>query len=265
MNNFFRNSSLIVLTVGIVGFSSAVTRPKGSTEAQARKYIEHVVDTLLMPSNHAGSYGSELKKFTNTTASQLLRRYGSYPNFLSLSKEYNTDTLYNALLSEIQVFIEEKSSQYAQEELKNVYVPSYVDKQKVTRATTQVVVNEVNTIISKSVELPVGAFTNYVGTPLRNKVRDIVKVELRKATGPAPRPERPSTLYTTADCPVCMEDFHTSVKRIYLKCGHNICTGCLTQMYNHAKQTHLNCPLCRAAVSVNDYAQELWPASAPSW
>jgi len=54
--------------------------------------------------------------------------------------------------------------------------------------------------------------------------------------------------YKTDDCPVCREDFDEyDVKRVFLRCGHNLCESCEERC--HDLQTgwrvKSECPICR--------------------
>lgn len=250
-------SGLISLNFAAIAFQEKNT----ITEIQASKYIGHLVDNFFMTSNHSGSYLDDLKFFTSFVTNKLLHKMGRYPSFFAFWKVYTNDELYAGFMQESVDFIENRSRQYANSEFKKFYVIYSVDTQQIINKTVEKVRQEVSAIINKSGTLDTGVFTNYFGVPLINKINEIIKKELKNSSNQvqAPKP----TLYSTQECPVCFDNFdNKTVKRLFLHCGHNLCTSCLIKWHN-AKNSKLTCPLCRAPININDYSSELWPPSAP--
>ena len=67
---------------------------------------------------------------------------------------------------------------------------------------------------------------------------------------PAPEPEEPPRevkVIESESCPVCMEDFDgkTKIDKATLKCGHQICSGCLATWM---RENH-TCPSCREPIA----------------
>ena len=264
MNTVLRLSLPLVLSVTV---ACTTLCDKPVTKDQARAYIGHVWDTLFLPDQHAGSYGRELKKALTEVRSRVLQRSGTRQTSYSLSKKYNSDRLYAEVLREAVQFIRQQSKQCARQELKNLYTSARVNEHAVREKVVDTIVYEVQRLVNRSVTLSPGVFTNYTGVPLRTKVAQLVKTELKKLTPATPqKQDKKQKLYPTSECPVCYDRFNTrSTQRVYLKCGHNLCSGCLRDWYysKHKECRPVTCPLCRTVVNIADYASELWAPSAP--
>lgn len=229
------------------------------TEIQAGKYISHLIDTLFIPTNHSGKYERQLKNFTNDVTSKLIRKLGSYPTFFSFYKTYSSNNLYQELVNESVNFIEKLSYDYAKEEVKDFYRLDSNLEQEIFTKISKAIREEISKVVNRSSELTSGVFSNYVGVPLVNKVRDMLKREINNALEHSkPKP----SLYSTDECPICFRDFTSNVKRLFLTCGHNICVDCLRSWYNETG-TRVSCAICRAPINISDFSSQIWPASAP--
>lgn len=206
---------------------------------QATENINLMVATLLLPANHAGEYGVEIKKFTEESTKKLLDKNGSKPHWYSTSKVYKYADLYNGIVSEVVTFIENNARKYTEQDLETFFVPSFIKKSDLISRITDSARNEVMQIIAKNNELSQGALTNYVGAPLKARVHEMLKRELHYAQG-NPRPKQ----YATKSCPICLTDFiATGIERRYLPCGHNICKNC-DDAYIKSKPDKIDCLLC---------------------
>lgn len=243
---------LVVANLLILSNATASTVKKALSEIQARKYISHLVDTLFMPSNHNASYARELKIFSDDVSHILIRRLGYYPSSIAFSKVYIDKEIESALVEESVIFIEQKSLSYAKEAIKKLHVTSDIDQNLIITRVVQNIREEVLRIINKSTYLEPGVLTNFFGNALHDKIYQLLKQEIKSSTEQLPK------YYPTPECPVCFDDFSYKVKRLFLHCGHNICVECLRKWYQ-ASGSRTNCPICRAAVNINDFAKELWP------
>jgi hypothetical protein len=148
---------------------------------QAHNYSGHVIDTLFVPTLHDGEYARELYNWGRAITKQILQNEALYVhqerNHM-LVRRYNRAKLYEALLNESVDFIEEKSVEYAQKELKKFPLASRFDKHAFAQRIAHNIVDKVHTLISESVTLNAGVFMNFVGAPLRSKVYKLVKKEL---------------------------------------------------------------------------------------
>jgi hypothetical protein len=58
--------------------------------------------------------------------------------------------------------------------------------------------------------------------------------------------------FKSSECPICLEDFTASKKRVNLFCGHSICPNCLFgQMY--MRNDH-SCPTCRQTIRKEEFS-----------
>lgn len=264
--------SLILIGFTLLILTSFCISANSINETQARKYIEHIIDTLFVPSNHSGSYAQDLKMFVNDVTYRLLRRLGYYPTLFSFFKNYDSDQLYKEIVNESINFIEQKSFDYAIEDIKKIYIPTIVNDRKIISKVTKKIKGEVVNIVSRSSVLDLGVFTNYIGVPLYNKVHDLLEEEIKANLREIEKQTlKPKDVYPTRECPVCYEEFGKllklgeTVKRIFLACGHNICVDCLRSWHDSsfASGKPTTCPLCRSELNIRDYASELWALSAP--
>jgi hypothetical protein len=266
MNTVLRLSLPLVLSVVV---TCTTICDKSVTKDQARAYIGHVWETLFLPHQHEGRYGRELKNALSEIRSRIVQRAGTRSHSYSLHKRYNSDRLYAEVLREAVEFIKKQSKEFAHQELKDLYTPARVDERVVRGKAVDTIVYEVQRLVNRSVTLEPGIFTNYTGVPLRTKIAQLIKAELKKLTPAKPqKQDKKQKLYPTSECPVCYDHFNTrSTQRVYLKCGHNLCTGCLRDWYysKHKECRPITCPLCRAVVNIADYASELWAPSAPAF
>lgn len=253
---------LLIIVSCIVSFqlNAAHTSKNTINEIQARNYLEHVLSTLCLPQNHAGTYGAELKKFIDQTTRLILKKQGRYTSFWSMSKVYTNDEVYEGAVGELLSFIEDKSRVYADQEINSMLLPDKSKRQLMIDTVVKNIRNEVLGITFKNGSLQSGTFTDYLGAFLRNRVIDALKEEIKRITPKVPQ----QNLYATADCPVCLDEFAAvDINRVFLACGHNICVQCLRE-WHRAQGDRAYCPLCRKAISIQDYAQQVFAPSAPA-
>jgi hypothetical protein len=229
------------------------------TRSQATNYIKHVIDTLVSTQNHSGSYAHEINAFVKKTTQKLLHVLGSYHDrdFWSL-KSYTQDELYAAIIGEIITFIEDRALAYSQEDIKKFFVHGKVDTAKVGQRVSILIRDEALKVLTQNGTLKPGILEHLAGSALRGKVNNAIKRELKHIPVPAlvtaqPKPSVPM-LYTTKECPVCLEDFGSTCKRLSLTCGHNICVSCLRKWYDK-KGAGLTCPYCIRSLNILDYAE----------
>lgn len=71
-------------------------------------------------------------------------------------------------------------------------------------------------------------------------------------------PPAPAHVYTSAKCCICLDDYdETSVKRIVLSCGHDMCENDAKEWF-FGKQNKDTCPQCRDIVAKQDIANRLY-------
>jgi hypothetical protein len=232
------------------------------TQSQMRKYVSHIIDMLFIPPHHSGSYANGLKNFTQQLTETLEQRLARYASMWSFTKSYVDTDVEKAVIEESLNFITRTSVEYANDIASKLYLPATVSKQIITQKTINLISAHVAKLYGQAHYLEHGVFTYYYGVPLYNKIEELYKQELQRELAYAQQPK--PTQYPTTECPVCYEDFGKSVKQLFLKCGHAICHRCLESCY-HAQKEKLTCPLCRAAIAIGDFAQQLWQPSAPAW
>ncbi|CDK30353.1 RING finger domain-containing protein [Candidatus Babela massiliensis] len=219
-------------------------------DTQAKNYIQNLIDTLFLPNNHSGKYERDLKNFANNVTRKILNRIGKYENYYSFSKVYNSDRIYQELINESIDFIEKSSIDCAKDEIGKFYVSNRFNERDIINSISKKIRREIYDLVNKSTFLDQGIFTNYYGVQLVNKVHELIAKEIRVSV-------KPTTTYSTPDCPICFEDFQdNSIKRVFLKCGHNLCNLCLKN-WSKQKGSKTTCPICRAIVNINDFINEL--------
>lgn len=249
-NNYFSNT--LLLSIFMLAVNTVNTAPL--SYKQAHNYLEHALDTLLVPNLQAGYYAQEVDMAIDTFVKELLREKKLYKHDSAHTRVYDSNKLYQKLLEKVVSYIERKSLEYAHKELNNFYVASSVSKDNFARQIAHKMKKQVLSKIDNSFTLESGVLMHYVGGYLRSKVHETIKKELKytkknKSKKLSSKSHKAKKHYKTAECPICYENFSTYIKRIYLQCGHNFCSDCLTQM---AKRhgTYISCPLCRATVPV---------------
>lgn len=167
LNKFIAKSLLAGLAILCISSSLKALAGKVLNKRQARHYVEHVIDTLVIPAMHSGSYSQELESFNEETATSLS------------NLGYTADQLYPATLKELASYIKHKSLHYARKEIKNRSLTHATSENKITQAVAQKIADEVQHIIDRSSLLEAGVFSSYVGAPLRTKVISLVDRELK--------------------------------------------------------------------------------------
>ncbi len=216
-------------------------------ESQAKNYIQNLIDNLFNPNDHSGSYLKTLKDFSYSTKKVILNRIGIYESFFSFNKTYNSDRIHQEVLKESLNFIEKCSREYVREEsykYQNTSNINNINLNKLTKKISDSIKKEVSDLVKNASYLDTGVFSNYYGVNLVNKINNLISKELTHYA-----PEKPKPTYPTDECPVCLEDFGFPVKRLFLQCGHNICSTCLKHWYE-SKGAKTNCPMCRAAIDI---------------
>lgn len=243
---FNKATALVILCCSLVVSNSTDAKSNNIGEKQARKYISHIVDTLFAPRSVADSYTKELNVFTARATNILLSKYGKYPSYTSIYREYNPDELYNGIVNESVNFIEQKSLQYAQEIIKKFSIPAAINQKNIINNAVSKIRSEATNFINQSDMLDTGALKPFFGMALYDKLWATLKKDIEQAIASLPKPKPP--VYTTPECPVCLEDFSAQIKRITLNCGHNLCSFCLKDWYKE-KASRATCPCCRATIT----------------
>jgi hypothetical protein len=149
-------------------------------QEQARNYIEHVVQSLFMPSLHAHSYVQELDAFIANITERLLKQE-AFIGKKTGTFYYKALVLCDKLLPEILDFIYEKSKLYAQQEL--VFYKKYISSTQESALVDSVakkIRNQAFNILYYADPLPAGPLMKYMGAPLRKKVTMLVKEQAKR-------------------------------------------------------------------------------------
>ncbi|MBA3954863.1 hypothetical protein H0X48_06095 [Candidatus Dependentiae bacterium] len=146
---------------------------------QARNYIGHVIDSLFVPSMHDGRYAQEIKDFVTQATQELLKVHGVFDK-AKTAKVYKAVDLCTDLNERVIDFIDHKCKDYIQKEISTAaYTLTTVQKRRITQRVATQFHNKVVDILYYADQLPAGALMSYVGSPLRNKVINAVKTEIK--------------------------------------------------------------------------------------
>ncbi len=246
-------SALLCLTL----LSSHVPNVYSSvlSRQQVIKYIDYVVDSLLLPPTSGCT--AEINLFKGQLKDKILTQCTQY-SWLIVSR-YDSTKVYQFILGEIEEFIERQAYTYALEELSmRNHATSY--NQQLASKIKQNLKQEAHSLIMRSDYLDDGRLAKFIGTSLRAKIKSAVQ-----KAGPAPMPSvrpEPQVHYPSDDCPVCLDTFSETKGRLFLECGHNLCAHCLKSWYE-TKRSAVSCPVCRQAIDIRKYSHILWAPSAP--
>lgn len=257
---------LSIFPLFVVSRVDAITQDL--THSQAKNYIENVLSSLFSPKDHAGSYEQDFKVYVNEVTNIILKNQGYYSSFWSLNKSYKASEIYESLLNDLVNFVERHAKRFANDSIKSFFIHENVDKNKVVSSAIKALRNEVIKFITNSANLDAGCLANYMGAPLKARMHELVKEELKKVPGPSfvnpsPKPQPKPPVYISKECPVCYGDFNDTLKRMMLSCGHNLCADCLKEWY-HEKGEKVSCPICRIKISnIKELIKEIEKAEKP--
>lgn len=228
-------------------------------ELQARKYINHLLDTLFIPHNHSGIYQQNLHEFSKDLTNDLTLRLGYFPHFYSFSKVYNDKQIYQEVINESLVFIEQSAHNYASNEIQTYYSETTSNQKVMVTKIIGLLMKEIKVKLNKASELPQGIFKDYYGSSLTTKIRMLREKEIKNE---ADRRER---LNAKTQCSTCSVKFDVVThKRITLTCGHTICLACLKELWR-TMGSAISCNKCNAKINISDHAQEDWATPADDY
>ena len=171
---------LVVCLISVDVSYAGVSSVKYIKQAQARNYIEHVVQSLFMPSMHTQNYIQELDLFIADVTQRLLTEQAIIDKRTTI-KYYKALVLCEKLLPAVLEFIQEKSKIYAYQELALLHTTmSSARQQEIVRNVTTQIKNKASNIIYYADPFPAGALMQYMGAPLRTKVATSVKAQVKK-------------------------------------------------------------------------------------
>lgn len=249
--NFYSLKNKILISLLSITLITNYIHVSNLNDSQAKNYIQNLIDTLFNPNDHSGNYLKSLNDFSYNVKRIILNKVGVYENYLSFNKIYNSDLIYKELILESINFIENCSKKYAKDELGKFYYNNNVNENTIINNVSKNIKQEVSRLVDKLSYLDVGVFSAYYGVNLVNKVHDLIAKELKAYSLQNSKPT-----YPTNECPVCFDNFNFYVKRIFLSCGHNICSSCLKQWYKE-KGPRTTCPMCRAKIDIQELIDKL--------
>ncbi len=244
------------------------------TEAEAKTYVGNSINELFMP-NHNNPTVVEFK--IKETIFILNSTYHIwYALFHKDQKIYDFPTLKDKTYNKVLFFIKDEAKRKVYLLIKSFNIKSFFIENMITSSVIKIIMDRANNLIYGYVEA--GRLASFVGSDLETQVRKLIKDEIMSQTPqltdlkikPTPHVSIPpylaSQLYPDVKCCICLEDFNsTNVKKIFLECGHDVCTKCLAKLYETNKEK-TSCPKCRGPVStgfIKHNANIIWAPSAP--
>ena len=199
-------------------------------QREMRNYVHECTAQLFYPNNEL----PEVHKFENEVTQKINRNYNE--GFF-IWNYYNSKKVYAAILDESVNFIGDQAREYT-------------NNQRASDLIRQELIDK----ISRTGELPVGIFSQFIGQPLKQKVAHLYSPTHTQSQQPiAP----PMTLHPSEECCVCLLDFDgADVKQVFLSpCGHDICAVCSQEHFIERK--HKTCPLCRTNIEIEKLKKTL--------
>jgi hypothetical protein len=211
------------------------------TSAEAERNIKIWVASVLIPNNHTPDVMQEINKFAANTSKLVLEKLGTKTKWYRADKKYKEQELRTAVIEEIIKFIEDSSKVYAQEDIQNFFVPSFVKKEDCIARVSQEIAQQTLLIAQQAAQAKQDlVLTHYIGEPLKTRVHDAIKLDLHFAQGnPRPIP------IATEKCPSCAVAFdQAKLTRSYLSCGHNVCPNCIQKFTQSKSRGKFICGAC---------------------
>lgn len=244
--NFF-----YALSIMFALFNSQFIKSSELGEADARKHINHLLDSLFIPNNHPVSYQQHFHKFVAELTEDLTSNLGRYPHFYSFSKVYNDNQLYYEAIKQSLVFIEKCARNCAITEIQQYYGETTGNQKIFVDKVVSLIMKELKAKTSKTSILPQGTFTSYFGTALITKVHDLTNKELKKEASKIEK------LNAKIKCPTCSITYDANNKKITLSCKHIICLACLKELWTKMGSA-IECSKCNSKIDINECVGEDW-------
>ena len=170
-----KNNLIILLSLVIFLFNSLFcSTSKFLTRKQARRYIENIVDTLFDPTKHSRHTWKVLDIFISKITPQILAKVDHY-SYSSLLKSYDSIKILNLTIKESIKFIEQKSRNYAFEQISKYYYSG--NKSEIADLVAKKITNQAWLSINEKSVIQHGALTKFIGTALKEKVNYFISQE----------------------------------------------------------------------------------------
>lgn len=240
----FSKRCLYSLTLIFLTFSLMHSAELG--EAQTKKYINHLIDTLFIPKSHSLAHQNTLTNFSHELNTNVVNNFGRYQHFYSLSKVYNDNEVYHEVLNKSIDLIKKSTRNAAILALQGSVLTGHQDL-IVTKIVASIM-KEVTSKVNKSTVLQAGVFAGYFGQSLDTKIRTLITKEITKQDQRIAR----------VKCQTCSMKFDANDhQKIELTCKHTICLTCLKELWTVAG-SQMACHKCGTRITVSEHMQNQW-------